>query len=248
MRRYWRRHRHAALLGALAFVVLGLVAWTFLATRGGTGTPQAQPPQTPRASHASQGGNRAPTALWIGDSYTAGTGATSRLNAESLLTCRRLGWSCDLDAQGGTGFISPGTLPGYRPIPARLRGDERRYRHLDVVVVDGGRNDTRFRNQPGTPQVAATFIADVHKAWPSARLVVIAPYFMTSATEPVGTGFVDAEKAATQAAGGTFIDPIAQGWIPVGAAYQSATAQGHPSDKGHRWIAAHLAHDLRGIG
>lgn len=49
-----------------------------------------------------------PAALWIGDSYTAATGAPTVGQGEAALTSKALGWDYAIDAEGGTGFLDPG--------------------------------------------------------------------------------------------------------------------------------------------
>lgn len=220
----------------LAVLVLGLVVFAFRhvnaeadeATSGPAGPLTGKPIHTQKA------------ALWIGDSYTAGTGADEPDTSEAFETCGRLGWVCYTDAQGSTGFLNNGhaLAKANRPLPKRLADDAREYRP-DIVVVDAGRNDT----DASPDELAATatdYFARLHQAFPKARLVAIAPYWMNPAT-PVPAGFAAVERGLVEKYGGTFIDPKAAGWINDQSAQLVIADRAHPNQAGHNYLGRHLA-------
>jgi lysophospholipase L1-like esterase len=118
----------------------------------------------------------AQTALWVGDSFTAGEGAWVPASATyPYLVSARLGWECAVDAQNGTGFTNDGWLaaPDYAPLIQRLADDVRRYA-ADVVIVDGGRNDV----EAGTDtlhRAIGEYLSAVRAGYPAARLVLVLP-------------------------------------------------------------------------
>jgi lysophospholipase L1-like esterase len=191
-------------------------------------------------------GPEPPVALWIGDSFTAGFGALSPAEAQSCLTSELMGWSCVLDAQGGTGFVADGSTnsPTFEPLIGRFPDSVRV--DPDVVVIDSGRNDG---NTPPAQveRAASAYFDKVRARWPQARLVIIAPYLMLGATSPVGGDFTSflAEQAAEHDA--TLVDPIADGWIPAEPVHVSPDGV-HPSPEGHAYIAENLARAFRAAG
>jgi hypothetical protein len=78
--------------------------------------------------------------LFVGDSDTLGTQAAPGF---PTVTCRALGWNCQVDAQTGTGYRSSGdgSDASSRPYGARLAKDVARFPNVSIVVVTGGRAD-----------------------------------------------------------------------------------------------------------
>lgn len=187
-----------------------------------------------------------PSSLWVGDSYTAGTGASDQAHAESCLTAAAMGWVCNVDAEGGTGFTANGHVNSrtFRPLPKRLAGDREQYL-ADVILVDAGRNDP---STSATVTAARRYLTALRTARPQARLVLIDPYFMRSTSEPNPAldAFYRSEAAQLHA---VVIDPIGEGWINHRSAHLVISADHlHPNPAGHRYIAAHLTYDLRRLG
>lgn len=189
-----------------------------------------------------------PAALWIGDSYTAGTGAKSPTRAESCLTSDAMGWICNLDAQGGTGFIANGHRNNldFEPLGKRLAATHERFL-ADVVIVDAGRNDGSSPPSEVIP-AARDYLRSVESAWPKAKLVVVLPYFMSSGAEPPSRSLNAALRSETERLGGQVIDPIGEGWINDRAKSLTISDGVHPNPAGHRYIARHLTQDLRRLG
>lgn len=185
---------------------------------------------------------RNPQILWIGDSFPAGTGAAGGNEQQGLayLTAQELGWGLDLDAEGATGFVNDGgTLSKrYATYADRIDRNKRAFPDEDVIVVDGGRNDSIY---PQAQVVAALedFYRRLEAAWPDAEVVTILPYSMT-ATEK--SWVHDVVEEAARDAGSLVIDPIGEGWIgvdqPPGLVW---TDDSHPSPKGHRYLGEKLA-------
>jgi lysophospholipase L1-like esterase len=180
------------------------------------GTPSAppQPADTPgpRVPQAEQG---PPTALFIGDSYTAGRGP--RELSPSCMAASRLGWLCHLSAVPGTGYVSGG--PANRFTVDEYRGESTSFSERipflanqfdpDIVVLDGGRND-QFPPRVNVLAAMVATIADAKRAWPEAEIVFERPRFLSRPNDDLGfdesfTGRLLRDPAAI---GVSVIDPI----------------------------------------
>lgn len=228
---------------ALLVLLIATIGWaSFIAVEAGRSTaiPAMSSTFTPRV-------RTIPSSLWIGDSYPAGAGAPSVAQGESCLTARAMGWTCNLDAEGGTGYRSNGHLVSsdYGPLPTRLAGDRRRY-YADIVVVDAGRGDGESTPQSVLLPAIDDELGGIRRAWPRARLIVIAPYFMR-------TEFTSAQRKMFTTAARRYhaiaLDPVAEGWISPRIVAKMTFRDGiHPNAAGHLYIAAHLVSDLRRHG
>jgi lysophospholipase L1-like esterase len=185
--------------------------------------------------------------LWVGDSYTAGIGATGR-KGYPLAVCDRLRWDCVLDAQGGTGYLADGhnNSDTFTPFLARLDADRARVTP-DLVLVDGGRNDER--QPPAQVAAAATgYAAGLRAAYPKARIVFVAPTFMHPQT-PDEARIAQLLKGLAGAEHGWVIDPGALGWITSDAQGRPLLAADrvHPNDAGHAYLADRLIQALTAL-
>ena len=140
----------AALALAVA-VIVGLVfAFRPEATATITVDPSTAHVDRPKATAAAT----RPSALFIGDSYTAGGGSPEM--SYGCMAAVRMGWLCNLSAVRGTGYIGGG--PGNRFEVSRYLGTSKSYAERipnladvyqpDVVVLDGGRNDRNDQSPP----------------------------------------------------------------------------------------------------
>ena len=81
---------------------------------------------------------RVPSALFTGDSYTAGTGAADPHHGYACLATQAMGWHYNLDAEGGTGYLNDGASNSDKFVPFidRLSSDKAKFL-ADLIVVDG---------------------------------------------------------------------------------------------------------------
>lgn len=205
-----------------------------LAGCGGSGAQQT----TSTASTSTSTGR---PALWIGDSYTAGTGADSTATGEAYATSEGLGWHpVRLDAEGGTGFVNNGDTvrPNYKSIPARLPYDIQLDPDPSVIVVDAGRNDLVFPERR-IRRAVVSYFRKLSRAFPSAPVVVIAPFLMRS--KP-GDYAALRRLLGRQARhyGWAFVDPLALGWINKTSAKLVAPDGIHPDQAGYDYLVEHL--------
>lgn len=229
-------------LQTLAAVLLVAGSVTGCGSGSGTGVSGRRASSAARTTVSST----KPYALWIGDSYTAGAGATSSATGEALMTTRVLGWLPALDAEGGTGFVANGHANSltYEPVPDRLRHDKRKFSPPPaVVVIDAGRNDVAYPEGRVRRAVVSYFRA-LARAFPKSAIVVIAPFVMRSKpTDYRGLRcLLDSEADLHDWA---FVDPLGEGWINKKSAKLVVGDGVHPNQEGYDYIVKHLAPAIR---
>jgi lysophospholipase L1-like esterase len=197
------------------------------------------------------GPSEQPAALFVGDNFTRSSGAASPLEGYSCQLANAMGWVCNLDGQGDTGFVANGhaNVASYQSFIGRLAADKAKYL-ADIVVIDGGRND---RNLPIADVKAAVikYLLAVRRAWPQAEIVVITPVYLrgTVDSHPFGRQLAAIEQEAVALVDGHIVDPLGEGWLPGGPGTDYVAADGiHPNPKGHSYIAKRLTKELRRLG
>lgn len=180
-------------------------------------------------------------ALFVGDSYTAGAeGVTSR-NTFACKTAEELGWICNLDAQGSTGYVSDGHILSKlnKPYPARLEATADTYR-ADWIIVSGGLNDGW--QAVAQAKAARAYFRALHAAYPKARLVVLSPFWVDSNPPANIIHSRRGIKAAAEASDADWIDTA--GWLTPD---DIAPDHIHPTARGHEVLAEHLVSELRAL-
>jgi len=196
-----------------------------------------------------------PVALFVGDSYTAGSGGAGVRRSFACLTARALGWLCRNDGEPGTGYTNPGKVHGAandtyatRALRARASETASARSDVDVVVVTGGRNDAA---SPVPVRVAAAGLTldRLRVTYPSARIVVVGPFWVDDDVPPSLLAFDAGLRAEAAARSLTFLDPIRGRWLTTDQRARWIAADGvHPSVAGHQRIAAKLVADLEAAG
>lgn len=189
------------------------------------------------------------SALFVGDSFTAGTSGLGR-SAYPFLMCRAVGWGCNVDAQGETGYIDDGRRfhIGTQRAVDRLDGDKSRF-VVDLLIADLGRNDIGVDSAQDILAAATDFFAKARSFWPDATMVAIIPAFLNAA--PYDNYL--ALKAGFDTISKTFkvkvIDPLADGWYRgVDAAALVGVDGVHPSAYGNQLTAERLEDSLASLG
>jgi len=219
-------------------------------------TSESPAPEQPRSSPTAAPTAAVPdtVALFLGDSATAGIGASKGAARWTSIVSAELGWRELNLGRRGTGYTAspPADACGYSRCPSFLRmaarvADER----PDVVVIAGGQNDTFIAH--GNPDlerraVEATF-ATMRAGAPDALIVAVGPAPIWGAGETVLT--IDAAvQAAARSVCGVFlslVDPplldpsyLAEDGLHLGDAGHAAIAE--------RVLAALAEADLQGAG
>lgn len=177
----------------------------------------AADPATVRIDRPGAPGSDRPTALIIGDSYTAGSGL-----AELSYGCQaatRMGWLCKTATEDGTGYISGGAanrFPRGQNAGMSTSFGERISRLAqtydpEVVILDGGRND-QFAPPEARTEVMASAIGQARQTWPQARIVFVAPRFLNRPEDDLGVDgeTIDKLKEVSGVKDLVVVDPVAE--------------------------------------
>jgi lysophospholipase L1-like esterase len=200
--------------------------------------PAASPAAPATATAASPGPATATadarTVVFIGDSWTDGTGA-SHSGGFPALTAELLGWEYTELGVSGSGYVVPGAGGPFRSrIAQAVAGAP------DVIVVQGSLNEQRVDVDELGRAALDTLTELRQEADPATDILVVgAPD--APGTDPVRIDRVnDAVSAAAAAAGLRFVDPAAENWTDPDDPDLWADPI-HPNDAGHREIAERLA-------
>jgi hypothetical protein len=225
--------------GLSALAITACVGLSAAVAVGGPG--RAQPAYaTPSGFYQKVAQAQVPSteAVFVGDDYTAGTEGLLSADTFAALTCERLRWVCNVDAESGTGYVSNGhTIKvTHSPYLDRLPYTARTYA-ADVVVVSGGRNDgATGRGQ----QAIGAYLRAVRRAFPQAKVVALGP-FWDNADPPLWLtrqrGWV---QDAAESSGACYVDT--DGWLKP-----TLIAEGtiQPTADGQSAIAARLVGELK---
>ncbi|MFI6899673.1 SGNH/GDSL hydrolase family protein [Nonomuraea sp. NPDC050394] len=182
----------------------------------------------------------APVLMFVGDSFTVGSGPVPTWSSYAAETARLLGWQPVIAGAGGTGYINKGRVGrsfqdsfdaelSWRPAP-------------DLLVISGGHNDRRWP-VPGVRRAAATLLWTARARWPETRVVMVGPIWLADAP-PKAYAVRDALAEVAAREGVTFLDPLKQRWV-TGRRSEVLLPDGvHPTFAGHarlaRWLSAAL--------
>ena len=195
-------------------------------------------------------GSRPPSALFVGDGWTAGAGVGPQ-QSFACLTAAALGWICNNGGQDGTGYVADGSQGADaargRPYASRIAS----YRTLyaaDYVVISGGAADAGAPSGRRTAAVRRTFDA-VAAAYPDARVVVVGP--LVAGDHPSrDLRRLDAVLRAEAARRGwLFVETLDPPWIPSRLVPGLMTRDGaRPTAAGHGHLAGQLATAIQVAG
>lgn len=179
---------------------------------------------------------QAPVMMFVGDSFTVGSGPVPPWQTYASQTARLLGWQPIIAGAGGTGFCNEGRAGrtfqrsfevelAWRPAP-------------DLLVISGGHNDRRWSPER-VRGAAASLLSEVRAHWPETRTVVVGPIWMGEPPKKA-YGVRDAVAEAARAGKVSFLDPMRRSW-PKEAVLPDGV---HPTLAGHEGLAAWLAAEL----
>ena len=179
-----------------------------------------------------------PTAVFLGDSYTHGTGASTPALRWSSLVANAKGWTEADAGLGGTGYATTSSVNGcgkdYCPTYVERVG-EIVASSPSVVVVSGGQNDgTLLSSDPETVKAAvdATY-STLRAGLPDAEIVAVGP----SAPGTLPATLIEFDgwvHTAADAVGATYVSLIDP---PVIVPEMVLPDGGHVDDSGHQAIA-----------
>lgn len=224
-------------LAAVTVVMASLLLFPAAAFAAHTGVRE---PASVRSAQCDGGlPSKTPLLAVVGASFSAGVGATSPRLAWPEDLARLLRWHLVLSADPGAGYLNPGA--GRRGPFSRLLARLHLAR-LDpaVVIVQGGHDDLRY--PPGlVEEQAFLLISEIEKEAPSARIGVLS-VFVGRRHPPLRAWEVNRAIIA----GARLADPSVMIFDPMGSHWRFAHRRHHlhPTDRGDRWIARHLSHEL----
>jgi acyl-CoA thioesterase-1 len=244
-----RRLYTSSLARALSNGALALLATAVLLGGFHVVTKDRSVTANPQATLPTSSPSPAPIkAVFFGDSIVAGANAGVGNPTFVDVTSKLLGWSSSPFGFPGSGFTTAGTFRGGRDYLARvqqLKGFD-----VDVVVLEGGRNDSK-----APADVLRAKIIEVLDALgtlvPRARVVLMGPYSPTGAVldSTLQTDIVMRALAREQKT--PYVDPVLEGWITgtypsSGNAATLIARDGlYPNQAGHAYFGKRLAADLR---
>ena len=191
-----------------------------------------------------------PRAIFLGDSYTSGAGASAPYGSWAITAGRLLGWDAWASGRGTTGYANPGFFEPGATFADRVRRDVIRFRP-DVVVVAGGINDVqaRFYSVEAVREGAQRLFATLRRQLPAARLVVLGPWQVRRLRTARFDAIHAAIAGAAAEAGATFLDNVAQGWMAGDDLdWILGPDRLHPTQAGHDHIARRFAEAARTAG
>jgi acyl-CoA thioesterase-1 len=205
-----------------------------------TTAPQTTPPGTPSlgldaTSASSAGAGAEPVIAFLGDDWTAGTGASAKAKRFTTLVCAQLHAHERNFGVDFTGYAKSSDSAG----PYLDRVDAVVAANPQVVVVSGGRNDRSDDLATAAEQIKKLF-AELHTKLPSAVLIAVAPFWGDSDLPTELVTLADAVKTGVTDAGGTYLD-IAD---PIHGHPDFMADAADPNDQGYASIAAALEPEL----
>jgi lysophospholipase L1-like esterase len=182
-----------------------------------------------------------PVVMFVGDSFTVGSGPVPRWHAYATEAARLLGWQPIVAGAGGTGYLSEGRVG--RTFQQSFKAELAWRPAPDVLVISGGHNDCRW-SSPKVRRAATTLLQDAKATWPRAEVVMVGPIWMGRApAKAYRVRDVLAEVAERQAV--PFLDPMRERWTAGGKAEMTLPDGVHPTHAGHvrlgTWLAGALS-------
>jgi lysophospholipase L1-like esterase len=106
-------------------------------------------------------------------------------------------------------------------------------------VIAAGHNDSRW-SADSTAAAADAVIARIREALPNARLVIIGPIWQNGSAPTRCLVLRDRLRARAKSIRALFVDPIAARWFAGNRHSMIGSDALHPTDAGHRFVAARV--------
>lgn len=189
-----------------------------------------QPSQAPSVSPtpSATAGAARPVAVFLGDSYASGTGASRPSKRWVDLVSLDKGWVEKNVSQDSSSYSSEAGGTSYRARMAAVAATG-----AQIVVVSGGRNDVNVDPAQLRADARATFVG-IQTALPKARIFVVSPTWGNDPAPQGLTNVISIVMAEAMRAGVTYLDI---GEPMFGDSSMMAVDGWHPNDAGHAAIA-----------
>lgn len=181
-----------------------------------------------------------PRAVFFGDSYVEGYGASTPAQRWTTLVAEEEGWTEVNLGQGGTGYLNGGPEEG-QDDQYGSRIDKIKAANPDIVIVFGSQNDLKFPSSQVAPAIKST-AQRLKSAVPDAQLILIGPLNPGVIAESTRTNDTAVREAAA-AVGADYISML-DGGSPLSSDRDYFTDGQHPSDAGYAKIAARVEEAL----
>ncbi|MFD6142570.1 SGNH/GDSL hydrolase family protein [Promicromonospora sp. NPDC060271] len=223
-------------------VLVGMVLGAGGIAVGGTGwapAPRGAPSVWAQSPSPSPVVEKEPLALFVGDSYTVGQGATSPELRWSTRVAEEMGWQELNVAVGGTGFVKGNSKRDNYPTQLRSVPPG----SVDIVVIAGGQND--FKAMRRDPARVFDAVADTYALaalrFPDAEIVAVGP----STPRAIGLearALDSAVRAAAAANEATYVSLLDPNIVQGGLVHADGV---HTTDTGNARIAERVLATLR---
>lgn len=236
--------RRIALLTVIGVLCAGTIVVVAGVLGGATGTGGASVADpTARSTAAGSSAAGSPVVAFYGDSYTRGTGATSRAARWSTIVSTERGWTEVNPSTNGLGFVNNrASLPGPDLVDRVIAAKP------DIVISTMGLNDNFV--MPGrAADVRAAIDKDftaLKKALPHARFVIVEPFWYTDERPESVERIIGWVRDAAAAIDADYI-PGASHWMDGHPEWKAADNL-HPNDVGYREIAVRMDAELAKLG
>lgn len=228
-------------LALLAIVTLGVVIYALTPAKV-VALPATTPSATPSVTKAAPKDR----AVFIGDSYTQGTGASAPEKRWVSLVAAAKGWGFDNLGRGGTGYLSTSDERGcglsFCPNFGGMIGQAVAAKP-STVVVSGGQNDFTAFNEtrPAVIEAINKTYADLRAKLPNTKIVAVGPSTPWGVNPDV-EAYDQAVQDAAKSVGATYVSLINPDVIVDSMLVKDGA---HVNDEGHKAIAERVISALR---
>ena len=235
--------RRIALLTVIGALCAGTIAVVGGVLGGATGTGGARVLESTAASTATTAPAGSAVVAFYGDSYTRGTGASSRAARWSTIVSVERAWTEVNSSTNGLGFVNNRAgLPGPDLVDRVIAAKP------DIVISTMGLNDNFV--MPGrADDVRAAIDKDftaLKSALPHARFIIVEPFWYTDERPASVERIISWVRDAAAAIDADYI-PGASHWMDGHPEWKAADNL-HPNDVGYREIAVRMDAELAKLG
>lgn len=224
-------HRKTLTVGAIATLSGALLAGIGYAAvdaqQAQRKTAEAAKTYIPDVDHTPQ---PAPIKVaFLGDSFTAGTGASSKFDRWSTLVAKENGWIELNYGSGGTNYGTESQHTGGKPYKDRL--SDLIVSQPEIVIVSSAGNSLDVDQKTGIHKTFQT----IRERLPDTKLIATSPYYRAEEMPPEYESFADDIKRGSERAGGLYLDI---GHPLLGHSNGVAEDGAHPNELGYQLIAS----------
>ncbi|TFB92625.1 SGNH/GDSL hydrolase family protein [Cryobacterium sp. HLT2-28] len=236
--------RRIALLTVIGVLCAGTIAVVAGVLGGATGTGSAGVADSTAGSAATGWpADGSAVVAFYGDSYTRGTGASSRAARWSTIVCAERGWTEVNPSTNGLGFVNNrANLPGPDLVDQVIKAQP------DIVISTMGLNDNFVMPGRADDVRAAidTDFTELKKALPHTRFIIVEPFWYTDERPESVERIIGWVRDAAVAIDADYI-PGASHWMDGHPEWKAADSL-HPNDVGYREIAVRMDAELAKLG